>query len=191
MSGDPTVAGLVPASWLWMLLGAVIYPLWLAAGVGDVLVHWRDRIERHTGTHESWMHVAMCVQMGIPVLLVLFFDVTAPVFLIATAAVTVHGWTSWRDARFADRVRHIGPLEQKIHVALDAVPWLALALLALLHAPALHGLVDGAEADWSWRMRAPAFPTAVIATIVVTAIIFGLMPSVLELRRARRAVRAL
>ncbi|WP_133500141.1 hypothetical protein [Cognatilysobacter terrigena] len=191
MSGDPTIAGLLPASWPWTLLGAVIYPVWLAAGVADVLVHRRDRIEVHTGTHESWMHVAMCIQMGIPVLLVLFLDVTVPVFLIATAAVVVHGWTSWRDARFADRVRHIGPLEQKVHVALDAVPWLGLLLLALLHAPALRGLVGAGAADWSWRWRDPPVPTAAIVAVVVSAFAFGLMPSVLELRRAYRTVRAL
>ena len=191
MTADPTVAGLVPAGWLWTLLGALVYPLWLAAGVADVLVHWRDRIDRHAGTRESMMHVAMCVQMGIPVLMVLFLDVTAPVFLVATAAVAVHGWISWRDASFADRVRHIGPLEQKVHVALDAVPWLALALLALLHAPALHGLVDGSEADWSWRWRRPAFAPAVIVAVLASAFAFGLMPSVLELRRAYRATRAL
>lgn len=191
MTADPTVIGFVPASWLWTLLGAVVYPLWLLAGVADVLVHWRDRIERHTGTHETLMHVAMCVQMGIPVLLVLFLDVTAPVFLIATVAVVVHGWTSWRDARFADRVRHIGPLEQKIHVVLDAVPWLALAVLALLHAPALAGLVGAGEADWRWRWREPAFAPWVLGSVVTSAIVLGLLPSLLELRRAWRTVHTL
>ncbi|WP_133477816.1 diguanylate cyclase [Cognatilysobacter segetis] len=183
-------AAITPAM-LWTLLGAVVYPLWLLAGVADVWVHRRDRIELHTGTHESWMHVAMCVQMGIPVLLVLFLEVTAPVFLIAAAAVLVHGWTSWRDSRFADRVRHIGPGEQKIHVALDAIPWVALALLAMLYAPVLRGLVGPGDADWRWRLRDPAFPPAVVATVVATSLLLGLLPSVLELLRARRATAAL
>jgi hypothetical protein len=186
----PTTAA-ITAPMLWTLLGAVVYPLWLLAGVADVWVHRRDRIELHTGTRESWMHVAMCVQMGIAVLLVLFLEVTAPVFLIAAAAVVVHGWTSWRDARFADRVRHIGPGEQKIHVALDAIPWLSLALLAMLHAPVLRGLVAPGGADWHWRVREPAFPAPVLAAVVITSVLFGLLPSVLELLRARRVAASL
>jgi len=181
----------ITATMLWTLLGAVVYPVWLLAGIADVWVHRRDRIEQRTGTRESWMHVAMCVQMGIPVLMLLFLEVTAPVFLIASAAVVVHGWTSWRDARFADRVRHIGPGEQKIHVVLDAVPWIALVLLGMLHAPLLRGLVGPGAADWRWRLREPAFPTAVLVTVVATSIVFGLLPSVLELVRARRTRAAL
>ena len=181
----------IPPSMLWTLLGAFIYPVWLLAGVADVWVHRRDRIERHTGTRESWMHVAMCVQMGIPTLLVLFLEVTAPVFLIAALAVLVHGWTSWRDARFADRVRHIGPGEQKIHVVLDAVPWLSLALLAMLHAAQLRGLLGPGAADWQWRLRTPAFAPAVLAVVVVSSFVLGLLPSLLELRRAQRATASL
>ena len=177
----------ITAPMLWMLLGAVVYPVWLLAGIADVWIHRRDRIELHAGTHESWMHVAMCVQMGIPVLMVLFLEVTAPVFLVAAAAVLVHGWTSWRDSRFADRVRHIGPGEQKVHVALDAVPWLSLVLLAMLHAPVLRGLVGAGSADWRWRLRDPAFPPAVLVAVVATSLLLGLLPSVLELRRARAA----
>ncbi|MGY4514721.1 hypothetical protein [Lysobacter sp. HA18] len=192
MSADPAVIGAVPASWLWMLLGAVIYPLWLAAGVADVLVHWRDRIERRTGVRESLMHVAMCIQMGIPVLMLLFLEFTAPVFLVATAAVVLHGWTSWRDSRFADSVRHIGPLEQKIHVALDAVPWIGLALVALLHAPTLHGLVTpGAAADWSWRWRDPPLSPGLLTVMLASSVLLGLLPSLLELLRAYRRSRAL
>ena len=174
---------------LWTLLGAVVYPLWLLAGVADVWVHRRDRIERRTGTHESAMHVAMCVQMGVPVLLVLFFDVSAPVFLIAAAAVLLHSWTSWRDSRFADRMRHVGPGEQKIHVALDAIPWVSLVLLAMLHAPALGGLLGAGYADWRWRARSPAFPPAVLAAVLASSLLLGLLPSVLELLRARAAGR--
>jgi hypothetical protein len=181
----------ITASMLWTLLGAVVYPLWLLTGVADVWIHRRDRIEVHTGTHESWMHVAMCVQMGIPVLLVLFLEVTAPVFLVAAAAVVVHGWTSWRDSRFADRVRHIGPGEQKVHVALDAVPWISLVLLAMLHAPLLRGLVGAGAADWRWRLREPAFPAWAIAAVVASSLLFGLLPSVLELLRARRVTASL
>lgn len=182
------MAALVPARDLWLVLGLVVYPLWLAAGTGDVLVHRRDRIERRCGTHESMLHVVLCLQMALPVLLVLFLDVTAPVFLLCAAAVTVHAWTSWRDTRFADRRRHIGPLEQKLHVALDGIPWLALVLVALAHADALRGLVASGDADWTIRLRRPGWPPALIVAVLTTSFVFGLLPSLLEWRRARRVV---
>ena len=177
----------IPAHALWLLLGAVIYPLWLAAGAGDVLVHWRDRIEESSGLRESTLHVVQCLQMGAPVLLVLFLDVTAPVFLLCAAFVAVHAWTSWRDTRFADARRHIGPLEQKIHVALDAIPWIALALVAVLRIDALRGLVGADDADWAWRLRRPMWPLALIVSVLLTSFVFGLLPSLLEWRRVCRS----
>ncbi|HZX79447.1 MAG TPA: hypothetical protein VFE72_00640 [Lysobacter sp.] len=180
---------LLPARLLWGLLGAVIYPLWLAAGVADVWVHRRDRIECRTGTRESAMHLLMCLQMGVPVLAVLFLDVTAPVFLLCAALVLLHGWTSWRDSRFADSVRRIGPTEQKIHVALDAVPWIGLALVALLHREALAPLVQAGTADWSVRWREPPFAVSTIVAVLASSVVFGVLPSALELLRARRTVR--
>jgi hypothetical protein len=178
---DPTLAAL-----LWTLLGAVIVPLWLLAGSADVLIHRRDRIELHAGVHESRLHVAQCLQMAVAVLLVLFVEVTATVFLALLALVLVHAWTSWRDVRYADAVRHIGPVEQKIHVALDAIPWVALALVALLHWPALRGVPGAGAADWSLRTRDAPFDPAVVAAVLVASFLFGLLPPLLELRRARR-----
>ncbi|HEY4581285.1 MAG TPA: hypothetical protein VIG88_00215, partial [Lysobacter sp.] len=177
---------MLPASLLWTLLGAVIYPLWLAAGVADVWVHRRDRIECRTGMRESAMHLLMCVQMGVPVLAVLLLDVTAPVFLLAATMVLLHSWTSWRDSRFADSVRRIGPTEQKIHVALDAVPWIGLALVALLHRDALAPLVQPGPADWSVRWRDPPFAPATVVAVLLASAVFGVLPSALELLRARR-----
>lgn len=176
----------VPARALWLLLGAIVYPLWLAAGAADVLVHRRDRIEQRAGSRESALHVLQCAQMGVPVLLVLFLDVTAPVFLACAAMVAVHAYTSWRDTRLADRVRHVGPLEQKIHVALDALPWIALALVAVLHADALRGLVADGAADWGLRARTEAFAPAVVVTVLASSALFGFLPSLLEYLRARR-----
>ena len=176
----------IPAHALWLLLGAVIYPLWLAAGTGDVLVHRRDRIEQSSGLRESTLHVVQCLQMGVPVLLVLFFDVTAPVFLLCATFVALHTWTSWRDTRFADARRHIGPLEQKIHVALDAIPWVALALVAVLHIDALRGLVGAGDADWAWRLRQPMWSPTLVAALLLTSFVFGLLPSLLEWQRVRR-----
>ena len=187
MPVDVVPVPLVPAAQLWTLLAVVVYPLWLLAGTADVLVHRRDRIERSTGTHESLLHVVQCLQMGLPVLLVLFLDVTAPVFLLCAAFVALHTWTSWRDTRFADARRHIGPLEQKIHVALDAIPWVALALVAVLHIDALRGLVGAGDADWAWRLRRPVWPAWLIVIVLLTSFAFGLLPSLLEWQRVRRA----
>lgn len=179
----------VPARDLAGLLVAVVYPLWLLAGIADVLVHRRDRIEMQAGAHESALHVILCVQMGLAVVLVVAFDVNAPVLLAVAALVLLHAWTSWRDTRLADRVRHIGPLEQKLHVALDAIPWLALVLVALMHADMVRDLLHGRAHDWSVHARMP-WPMPGLIAFLAASFVFGLLPSLLEWRRAKRFVRA-
>ena len=56
--------------------------------------------------------MAQALQLGFPVLLVLFLDFSAPVFLLCFALVAVHAWTSWLDTRYADGVRRVGPVER-------------------------------------------------------------------------------
>ena len=74
-------------------------------------------------------------------------------------------------------------------MALDAVPWFGLALIALLHRDALAPLLQAGPADWSVRWREPPFARATIITVLLTSAVFGVLPSALELARAWRTVR--
>lgn len=185
---DPAIAAAVPDSAVWTLLGAVVFPIWLAAGLADYAIHARQRIEHTAGPYESALHLLQALEVGLPVLVVLFLDITASTYLVLVAAVVLHAWTSWRDTCFATSVRLVGPAEQKAHAVLDAVPWLALGLLALLHREALGALLHAGRADWGLRLRDPAFPPGVVAAVLVSSIGAGVVPALFELRRGRRAL---
>ena len=175
---------------LWTLLAAVVMPVWWAGGLLDYAIHRRQRIEHTAGPYESALHLLQALQVGVPVLVVLFLQITATTFAVLLAAVVVHALTSWRDACYATSVRLVGPAEQKAHAVLDMVPWFALALVALLHRDALAPLLQASAADWSLRLRDRPFEPAVIAYVLAGSIGAGVVPGLFELARGRRALAA-
>ncbi|CAG2135150.1 hypothetical protein LMG19282_01037 [Cupriavidus campinensis] len=110
-----------------------LIPLWILAGLGDWWFHRRQRIEINAGVRESVMHSLMMVQVGVPVLLVLFFEVNALLFAIMIAGVVVHAVTAWFDVRYAVSRRTVPPNEQHVHSLLEMLPVTAVAMLAAAH----------------------------------------------------------
>ena len=173
---------------LWTLLAAVVLPVWWAGGLLDYAIHRRQRIEHTTGPYESALHLLQALEVGVPVLVVLFLEVTATTFALLLLAVVVHALTSWRDACYANSVRLVGPAEQKAHAVLDMLPWFALALIAVIHRDALAPLLGPGRSDWSLRLRDAPFEPAVIAYVLAGSIGAGVVPGLFELARGRRAV---
>lgn len=173
---------------LWTLLAAVVLPVWWAGGLLDYAIHRRQRIEHTAGPYESALHLLQALEVGVPVLVVLFLEITATTFAVLLLAVVVHALTSWRDTCYATSVRLIGPAEQKAHAVLDMVPWFALALIAVIHRDALAALLVPGSADWRLRARNAPLEPAVIAYVLVGSIGAGVVPALLELARGRRAV---
>lgn len=175
---------------LWGLLGYLVLPLWLLAGASDYLCHARSDIARTSGTHESVLHLLQTAEIGIPMLALLFLRVDALTLSLMIAGVAAHTHTSWRDVRYAASLRHISPFEQFVHAFLIVLPLLALAIVLILHWPALRAMADPASADWSLQLRQPMFDAGLITAILAAATIFGVLPGVAEfvhtLRTARR-----
>jgi hypothetical protein len=65
-------------------------PIWLAAALADWLCHRRSRIEETSGVKESLIHILMLTEMGLPVLAVVFLEITSPILLLMAAALLVH-----------------------------------------------------------------------------------------------------
>lgn len=110
-----------------------LIPLWILAGLGDWWFHRRQRIETNAGVWESALHSLMMIQVGVPVLLVLFFEVNALLFAIMIVAVVVHAATSWIDVRYAVTRRIVPPNEQHMHSLLEMLPITAVVVLAAAH----------------------------------------------------------
>jgi hypothetical protein len=176
---------------LWWLLGAVVFPLWLLSGLGDYLFHARTDIAHTSGTHESALHLLQTAEIGLPMLAFLFFSVNAPVLLLLIAGVVAHTFTSWRDLRYAAQLRHIPPGEQYVHSFLNVLPWVALALVMVLHWPAVTALFDPSVAsEWALRPRQPGFDGAIVLAVLASSAVLGVLPGLLEFFRTLSARRA-
>jgi hypothetical protein len=185
LSSPDALAGL-----LWWLLGGVVFPVWLLSGLADYICHARTDIAHTSGVHESALHLLQTAEIGLPLLAFLFLEVNATTLLVMFAGVLVHTWTSWRDIRYAATLRFIPPSEQYAHSFLNVVPWVALALVAVLHWPVVQGLVDPSIASgWKPRLREPGFDGGIIAAVLVASVLLGILPGLLEFARTLAARR--
>ena len=170
---------------LWGLLGYVVFPLWLLSGMADYLCHARTDIAHTSGTHESALHLLQTAEIGLPVLVFLFLSTNALALVVMAAGVVAHTATSWRDVKFASRLRHVSPGEQYVHSFLNVLPWIALALVAILHWPVVVAMFDPAiPSDWMPHSRRPAFDGGLVATVLATSFLIGALPGALEFLHA-------
>jgi len=175
---------------LWGLLGYVVFPLWLLSGLADYLCHARTDIAHTSGTHESALHLLQTAEIGLPVLVFLFLCTNALTLAVMSASVVAHTATSWRDVKFAARLRHISPGEQYVHSFLNVLPWIALALVAVLHWPIVVAIFDPAIAsDWKPHWRQPAFNGQILFAVLAASLLFGALPGVLEFMHALAVAR--
>jgi hypothetical protein len=166
---------------LWGLLGFVVFPLWLLSGVADYVCHARSDIAHTSGTRESALHLLQTAEIGLPVLVFLFLSTNALTLSLMTAGVVAHTATSWRDVTFAAQLRHISPGEQYVHSFLNVLPWIALALVAILHWPVVVAIFDPAIAsDWSPHWRQPGFDGGILFAVLAASALFGALPGAYE-----------
>jgi hypothetical protein len=175
---------------LWGLLGCVVFPLWLLSGLADYLCHARTDIAHTSGTHESALHLLQTAEIGLPVLAFLFLSTNALTLALMMAGVVAHTATSWRDVKFAVQLRHISPGEQYVHSFLNVLPWVALALVAILHWPVVVAMFDPAIAsDWKPHWRQPPFDGGIVFAVLASSLLFGALPGVLEFMHALAVAR--
>ena len=166
---------------LWGLLGCVVFPLWLLSGLADYLCHARTDIARTSGTHESALHLLQTAEIGLPVLVFLFLSTNALALALMTTGVVAHTATSWRDVKFAAQLRLISPGEQYAHSFLIVLPWVALALVAVLHWPVVVAMFDPAIlSEWKPHWRQPPFDGGILFAVLATSLLFGALPGGLE-----------
>jgi hypothetical protein len=176
------------ATLLWWLLGAVLFPAWLIAGAADYLCHARTDIEHTSGRHESLLHLLQLAEIGLPLLKFLFVAVDALALLLLLAGVVAHTLSAWRDLRYTTHRREITPAEQVVHGILLVLPWVALALVMVLHWPVIEALLDPAVAsDWRLHVRDPMFPAPVVIAVLAASVLLSVLPSLWEFARTTAA----
>jgi hypothetical protein len=168
-----------------------VLPLWLAAGFADWLCHRRSHIETTSGPKESMLHLLALAEIGVPVLLALFFEINALVIAVMIVAFILHEATTLWDLSYASSTRAITPIEQHVHSFLEMLPLTGLAFVALLHWGqflALFGL-GNETARFDLVLKQPPLPLSYTIDILAAVFVFNIVPYAEELLRGLRAKR--
>lgn len=164
----------------------VVIPAWLCAGLADWACHRATDIETTGGTKESLLHVAQLSEVGLPLLLALFFEINALIIAAMIAGLILHQATAVWDVRWANATRTIPPIEQHVHGVLEMAPVMVFAGLAILHWPAVLDLIEG-RLSLSLVPKQQPLPAPYLAALMVAVVAMGMVPYAEELRRCLRA----
>lgn len=113
------------------LLLFVFLPLWGIAGFADWCCHRMTRIESTSGLFESFLHAVMGIQIAIPILLCLLFEVNVGILLICIGVWALHEVVAHTDVQFAAPKRHISIWEMHAHSYLATLPLYMLSIIIL------------------------------------------------------------
>ncbi len=136
-----------------LLIQLILYgvlPLWGITGFIDWCCHRATRIETTSGLKESLMHSVMGIQLGIPIVLCLTFQVNVLLLLLCIAAWLSHEFVAHWDVRTATPKRVISIWEMHVHNYMATIPLYLLALILIINwdvATRLFAL------DWAGQMQ--------------------------------------
>ncbi len=168
-----------------LLLMGFLVPVWLLAGIGDWASHRRTGIERSTGPKESALHLLMLAEVGLPMLIALFFEINALVIAIMLVMIPIHEATAWWDVRYASGRREIPPFEQHMHSLLEVLPLTAVSFVVVMHWDQFLALFGMGEepARMALRFRSEGLPGWYLAGLMVAVLLLAVLPYVEEFRR--------
>jgi hypothetical protein len=151
-----------------------IVPLWTAAGVADWACHRASRIEETSGAKESLLHLLMLVEVGLPVLVGIFLEITSPLFALMIVSFLMHEATALWDVAYAVTRREVTPIEQHVHSFLELIPLTAISFVAILHWPQFLALFGSGEENADCRLVAKRKPLPKRYVAGLLAVLVGL-----------------
>jgi hypothetical protein len=173
------------------LLLYAVPPAWIAAGLADWLCHRATKIETTAGAKESLLHLLMLAEFGIPVLALLFCEVTPLVIFLEIAAFVAHEATVYWDLKYTLPRREIPPIEQQVHAYLELLPLVAIALITVIHWPETKLLfsLGTSPIDLSLRPRKNPLSLRYRIGLLTAVTLLNGIPYLDELWRGLRANR--
>jgi hypothetical protein len=173
----------------YLLLGLLVLPLWIAAGLADYFCHRAAQISKNSGTLESVFHLIQFSLVGLPVTIGLFFRSNAGFFLLCALCILLHHGAAYIDVRYANGTRKVTPLEQMVHSFLELLPITAFLLLATAEWSQFLAAVYGVEEAprFSFELRLMSAPY--IAAILSAAFFLNFIPYLEEFVRCVRDAR--
>jgi hypothetical protein len=115
-----------------LVLNVILYvllPLWGIAGIVDWWCHRNTEIEKTSGLKEAYVHCLMGVQICIPLVLSLVFEVNVMIMLMCFLSLIAHEIVAHYDVHFATGKREISIWEIHAHNYLATLPFFLLLLI--------------------------------------------------------------
>jgi len=164
-------------------------PLWVVAGLVDWYCHRKSSIETTSGIFESLLHSLMGIQIAIPILLCLLFEVSVGIILICIFAWILHEVIAHLDVRYATTKREISILEMHAHSYLSTLPLYMLAMIFVLNWEIVIQLVSFEWEDaFIFRLHnEPLGGKNFLLYFLTFKLIFGVFPYIEELIRCLHA----
>lgn len=178
-----------------LLLNLILYgllPLWGISGFIDWCCHRATRIEHTSGLKESLIHSLMGIQLGIPIILCLVFEVNVLILLICVLAWLSHEVVAHWDVHYAAPRRTISIWEVHVHNYMATVPLYLLMLIAVINWNVVVKMFTG---DWAGQftlhklavpVTAPGYLPAYLAFMFVLCVFPYLEENIRCLRAATR-----
>lgn len=166
---------------LW-LLGAGLFPLWLAAGMADWWMHRRSAIETTSGLAESITHLLLASCAGTGVLILLTLQINLVVLAALAVLFVLHETVFHLDLHTAAPVRKITIVEQQIHAFLTAVPFATLVAVAIV-------VFASGQTDFALTLKSDPLSLTTIAAMLTAMTLFGAIPYWEEFFRCLKAAR--
>ena len=119
-----------------LLINVLLYvflPMWGIAGFVDWCCHRATKIEVTSGVKESLMHSVMGIQMGIPIVLCLLFDVNVMILIICFIVYLGHEFVAHADVHYAKDKREISIWEMHAHTYLGSLPLYMLISIIVIN----------------------------------------------------------
>jgi hypothetical protein len=143
-----------------LLLSLILYgllPLWGITGFIDWCCHRATKIERTSGLRESLIHSLMGIQLGIPIVLCLVYQVNVLILLICLVAFLCHEFVAHYDVAYSAPLRRISIWEVHVHNYMATIPLYLLMLIVVLNWETTLKLV---HFDWAgeFELRRVATP---------------------------------
>lgn len=136
-----------------LLLNLILYgllPLWGIAGFIDWCCHRATKVESTSGVKESLIHSLMGIQLGVPILLGLLFEVNVLVLLICVVTWLLHEAAAHWDVHYATPRRHISIWEVHVHNYMATIPLYLLMLIVIIN---WDVAVKAVTLDWAGQFH--------------------------------------
>ncbi|MEL7539231.1 MAG: diguanylate cyclase [Pseudomonadota bacterium] len=136
-----------------LLINLILYailPLWGISGFIDWCCHRATDIEHTSGLRESLVHSLMGLQLGIPIVMGLVFQINILILMICFVAWVMHEVVAHYDVRYSSPLRHISIWETHVHNYMATLPLYLFMLIVVINWNVVIKLVT---LDWSGQFE--------------------------------------